>query len=147
MKSVFSRFRSKHKVSDAGCWPWSGFIESNGYGGFSYRGAKQYAHRVSYSLYRGKIKEGLVIDHLCRNRSCVNPGHLDLVTQRENILRGDCLSVNRKRYKNQTHCKNGHPLSGENLYVHLQRGTRSCRTCKNRRTEISNNKRREGIKK
>jgi hypothetical protein len=88
------------------------------------------AHRVSYECFVGKIEDGLSIDHLCRNRSCVNPKHLEQVTARENILRGFSLAAKNKRKK---FCKNGHELIGYNLVPiagHPDR--RKCRTCINK---------------
>lgn len=78
------------KVDTAGfCWWWQGCKVPSGYGTFYYNGARHYAHRIAYELTKGFIPEGLVIDHLCREPSCVNPSHLEVVTHRENVLRGD----------------------------------------------------------
>ena len=106
---------------DGECWRWTGSISPNGYGRFNLI----YAHRRSYELHVGPIPEGLTIDHLCRHRWCVNPAHLEPVTRGENVLRGVGPSAQHAR---KTHCKRGHPLSGENLRVHA-RG-RECAICK-----------------
>jgi hypothetical protein len=80
-----------------------------------------------YEALVGPIPDGLFLDHTCRNRNCVNPQHLDPVTNKENILRGEGSPAKNAR---KTHCKNGHPLKGENL-VRGSKGERVCRTCKN----------------
>ena len=82
-----------------------------------------YAHRVAYEIIKGKIPDGLDLDHLCRNKVCVNPDHLEAVTRRENLMRGNTIIA--KEVK-QTHCKRGHPLSGNNLYFY---GFRRCKKC------------------
>lgn len=106
------------------CWPWLGSISTEGYGRL-YVERHMQAHRVAYELLIETIPDGLAIDHLCRNRSCVNPAHMEPVTWRENIRRGEGMGA---RYARRTHCSKGHPLTGENL---LRQGTRRrCLTCK-----------------
>jgi hypothetical protein len=82
------------KVSETGttaksCWEWTGYRDKDGYGMFGLRGAGRRAHCVAWTLDHGQIPDGAEIDHLCRNRACVRPSHLELVTHRENILRGN----------------------------------------------------------
>ena len=128
------RFRSKCSVqSESGCWIWSGTFWPNGYGMFALQRVPgepaRYvlAHRYSFELNGGVIPEGLVIDHLCRVRACVNPSHLEPVTNRENLVRGEGFVGQQAR---RTHCaRGGHSLSGENLVVD-RNGWRSCRTCR-----------------
>ena len=116
------------------CWIWKGDIANNGYGIFTVTVSKNKtknltAHRFSYELHKGPILAGLTIDHLCRNRSCANPEHLEAVTLRENILRGISLAANNAR---KQFCKRGHPLEGTNLYLkrYAPRQERICRECR-----------------
>lgn len=112
---------------DDGCWEWTGYVNVRGYGALKYRGKVLAAHRVSYELFVGPIPGGLQLDHLCRNRSCVRPGHLEAVTARVNTLRSlNPAAINSRK----THCKHGHPFSGRNLYVNPN-GERACRACRN----------------
>lgn len=106
------------------CWIWQGTKTQNGYGQIKIAGTKYAAHRLAYAALVGLIADGLVLDHLCRQPSCVNPAHLEAVSQRENTLRGvGPCAENAKR----THCPQGHPYSGKNLI--LRRGKRECRHC------------------
>lgn len=108
------------------CWEWTGFISPTGYGKLTYRPlGQQQAHRIVYSILVGQIPGGLTLDHLCRNRACVNPEHLEPVTLGVNTLRGEAPSAKNAR---KTHCPKGHELSGENIYKSRGKG-RQCRTC------------------
>lgn len=113
----------------ATCWLWTGVRHGPGYGRFRQTtkssGRQAMAHRYSYELVHGPIPEGLQIDHLCRNPSCVRPDHLEAVTARENTMRSRAPSARNAR---KTHCPKGHPLSGDN--VRLVGGRRNCSTCK-----------------
>lgn len=95
------------RVTPTGCIEWTGKPEPNGYGRLSINGKRQMVHRLSYEKFVGPIPEGLVIDHLCKNTICVNPLHLDAVTNGENVLRGDGpFAINKRK----THCAQGHEL-------------------------------------
>ena len=110
----------------SGCWIWYGYTMGTGYGlAHLPTGINQYAHRLTYERFRGPIPQGLTIDHLCRNRRCVNPWHLEPVTQSENNRRGYGWSG---RHSRQTHCVHGHPFTEDNTY--LWRSSRKCRTCR-----------------
>lgn len=109
------------------CWIWKAKLWQ-GYGRFKFCGKDLRAHRYAYETLKEPILAGLVLDHLCRNPCCVNPAHLEPVTQRTNILRGVGLAAQQVM---QTHCKRGHELSGDNLIAHkLRRRIRGCMTCK-----------------
>ncbi len=128
------RFWSKVDRQVDGCWVWTAALTA-GYGSFGVRhGVVRRAHRLAYEYLVGPIPEGLQLDHLCRNRACVRPDHLEPVTCRENLLRGVGPTAQRSA---QTQCVNGHALTGGNVYI-KPNGCRNCRACKrdaNRRHE------------
>jgi hypothetical protein len=122
------RFWSKARKDDSGCWLWTASRFNNGYG--QYRGSRAAgAHREAYLTLVGEVPEPLVLDHLCRVRHCVNPNHLEPVTQQTNILRGDLPSVNVARSNAET-CRNGlHPWTAENIHTNAASGRRQCLPC------------------
>jgi hypothetical protein len=107
---------------ETGCWNFKSVPSPNGYCHIRFNGKTKQAHREVYELFLGKIKDGLQIDHICRNRRCVNPDHLEPVTTKENIARG----VNGR---SKVACINGHLLSGDNVRFRTNSGWRKCRTC------------------
>lgn len=119
------RFAEKFTEA-AGCWEWQASRRPDGYGQVSVDGRMRLAHRVLYEVLVGPIPDGLESDHVCRERSCVNPDHLEPVTHRENVLRGQAPSALNAR---KVECQDGHPFSGSNLYV-KPNGERLCRACK-----------------
>lgn len=123
-RTPVERFHEKYNVEASGCWMWFGPTRS-GYGEFSIGKRKVRAHRFAYETFRGAIPAGLVIDHLCRQPRCVNPGHLQPVTRGENVLRGEGPTAALAR---RLRCRNGHEFTPENTSVN-DRGHRGCRTC------------------
>lgn len=135
----------EHRPDLGPCWIWLGAKYSNGYGRFHIakvhgRDQVALAHRAAYLLLAGRIRRGLEPDHLCRVRACVKaiadkhgPAHLELVTHRENLLRGDTTTA---RHAAKTHCPKGHPYSGDNLFYDAD-GGRRCRECLHQRNIAS----------
>ncbi len=138
-EGFLERFTAKVEIdSETGCWTWTG-SRSHGYGQVwagrrSRAGHPQpdRAHRVSYRLLVGDIPSGLTLDHLCRNRACVNPAHLEPVTNRENVLRGAGTSAQNAR---KDTCHKGHPFDEANT-TYLLRGGRLCKACARHRGRI-----------
>lgn len=124
------RLEAKIERLDSGCWKWTGSIQHGGYG-MIWGGPTQrrlvLAHRASYEVYRGPIPAGLTLDHLCRNRWCVNPDHLEPVTMKENAYRGRSPGILAHL---QGVCQRGHEMTPENTYhSHVHPGRRICKTC------------------
>ncbi|ATS93004.1 HNH endonuclease [Mycobacterium phage Superphikiman] len=120
-----ARFHAATKPGANGCIEWAAGRDRDGYGVF-HLGKSLRAHRWIYEHVVGAIPEGFVIDHLCRNRACVNPEHLEPVENRENLMRGETRA---RRNAEKVECPQGHPYSGDNLYV-SPTGGRACKTCR-----------------
>lgn len=117
------KFHARYTKSD-GCWTWRGCLHSSGYGSFYMGRQKVSAHRLAFVIHNGEIPDGLVIDHLCRNRSCVNPEHLEAVTQSRNVRRGLLCADTIRLGSN---CSKGHLIDEESI-MRTKRGPR-CRIC------------------
>lgn len=126
-KASEERFWSKVDKTE-GCWNWKGGKFTEGYGRFGIGNKDRYAHRVAYEMLVGSVPKGLVIDHLCRNRICVNPAHMEVVTNEENLRRG--LPSICEQMAAKVYCTRGHLLSRENCYPdRFALGWRDCKLC------------------
>lgn len=124
-----ARFEAKYITGEEldDCWKWIAGKTSDGYGQFRIGRTVFRAHRISYTLIKGDVPNGLTLDHKCRNRSCVNPNHLETVTSSENTLRGEGAGA---RHKRKTHCIHGHEFSPDNTRIDGRR--RICLACRYR---------------
>jgi hypothetical protein len=132
--------RNCSMVPEVGCWLWMGSINNSGYGTISHwmgRGGVA-AHRAAYMAFVGVIPTRMVIDHLCGHRWCVNPAHLEVVTQSTNLLRADTVAAH---HAAKTHCPYGHAYSESN--THLYRGQRNCRACWRRKNKQAYQRRKQ----
>lgn len=127
---TLKRFWAKVEINEeTGCWEWVASKQLGGYGKFRVGGKHVLAHRFSWEMLRGPIPTGLQIDHLCRVRACVNPSHMEPVSPRANVLRGDTIVATNAA---KTECLRGHPFDEENTYP-IPSGGRSCRECQRQR--------------
>jgi len=126
-EKTLTRFLSKFAKTDGDCWTWTATADHKGYGRLGVSGRTLMAHRLSYEHFVAPIPPGMQLDHLCRNRRCVNPAHLEPVTGKENVRRGN-TGANLPNNDGRSRCLRDHPLSGDNLYI-KPNGRRVCRQC------------------
>ncbi len=119
---LIRRFALQVTVLSSGCWRWTGAISKNGYGVIARDRRLVGAHRASYELFNQPIPVGFEIDHLCRNRWCVNPDHLESVNHSVNVIRGESPPAKQRR---SGFCVRGHPMSVENRDFKKRR----CKVC------------------
>ena len=138
------RFWNKVSIQKNGCWLWNGCLaRPQGYARLNIERKAQYAHIFIYERLWGPIPEGKEIDHLCRNRACVNPFHLEAVIRQVNWLRGySPAAVAHRKAEGRSCCAHGHPWTPENTY-YRKSGSKICRTC-HRQQELIAKRRRNG---
>lgn len=110
-----------YTLKSESCWDWTGYLNVYGYGQLTILGKKKLAHRISYEIYRGPIPNGMVIDHTCQNKKCVNPDHLEVVTNAENIRRRNHIL-----WSSRNGCNKGHGI--QKIYVD-SKDRRKCKEC------------------
>ena len=124
------RFWSKVGKDPSGCWNWMASKNEKDYGRFWDGTRVVMAHRFLWEQINGVIPEGFELDHLCRNTACVNPQHLEVVTRRENIMRGRLPELARQLQLSKTHCPRGHAFDDANTYRRNDKAGRECRACR-----------------
>lgn len=117
LKDDIQRFFAKIDFTED-CWIWQASLDSKGYAQFTYKGKNKRGHRVAFELMKGGLIGGMDLDHLCRNRACVKPEHLEQVTRSTNLRRGELWQ------SKKTHCPKGHSYD----YID-NRGARRCKPC------------------
>ena len=137
LRDLAERFFEKvHKIPFYECWEWAGSIQGGGYGNMAVEGRTRKAHHISLMLAGVTIPTGMVVDHKCRNRACVNPNHLRIVTYQINNIENS-LGMSAV-HAQKTHCHNGHPFSGDNLRTYKRKDglERICRICQRENNKL-----------
>lgn len=127
--SILIRLYPKKYIDENGCWNWTGFINTDGYGQTSFKHKNTGAHRLMYAAFHdANIPEGnkMQLDHLCKNKRCFNPSHLEIVPARINTLRSENAPATKN--VNKTHCLRGHEFTGDN--TQFKKGRRICKACR-----------------
>jgi hypothetical protein len=127
---AIERIMRRVVFASSGCWEFTGRLDPDGYGRAGVGGRQRMAHRITWEFTRGPIPDGLQIDHLCRNRACVNPSHLEVVDARTNTLRGiSSPAINARKDR----CRNGHPFTRLYKRAGVDRFERACLACRRER--------------
>lgn len=139
-RPLADRLASETEAGPGGCVVWTGTRDGDGYGRLwvGPGGRTRGAHVVAYELRHGPVPDALELDHLCRVPACVNPAHLEPVTHRENVLRGESPTA---RNAQVTRCPQGHPYDAANTYVRPDGKGRDCLTCRRARDAVHNERR------
>lgn len=137
MNLLPKNLKNKISIRRTGCHEWTGFVKSSGYGQAWHHKKIRPAHRVIFEIIVKHIPNGLVLDHLCRNRKCVNVKHLEIVTQRENCRRGNTG----KHLRIRRFCPQGHRYNKKN--THIYNGRRYCKICNKTYTKNYRHKKKE----
>lgn len=124
---AIEKFAKSFTIHSSGCWTWNNYISPAGYGYFHFKSGQARAHRWFYQAFHNvTLAAKDTCDHLCNNRTCVNPKHIEIVDSRTNNNRSNSPSALNSR---KTHCKNGHEFTKENTYIKPNKTERNCRTC------------------
>jgi hypothetical protein len=130
-KSLKDRILGSVVVNDNGCWIWQKYVSRDGYGKMTYNGHPSEVYRLSYELFVGDIPDGHHLHHICGSKACCNYDHVIPIMPGAHSAKhfGDKFKAHTEYVRSKTHCKQGHPLSGSNLYLCPRTGYRACRTC------------------